>query len=187
MTEKISKRDLTIKPDDRGMVQIFTGDGKGKTTSALGTIVRAVGHDLKISVIFFMKGDYPYGERKILARLPGVTIKSFGSEDFVFPEKIKAEQKEQAEQALAAARSDILSGDFDLVVLDEILVTAAFKMISVDDVLQLIKDKPQKMDLILTGRKADARLVAAADLVTEMIKIKHPYDAGLPARRGLDF
>lgn len=187
MTERISKRDLTIKPDDHGMVQIFTGDGKGKTTAALGTIVRAVGHDLKISVIFFMKGDYPYGERKSLARLPGVTIKSFGSENFVFPEKLKAEQKEQAEQALAAARRDIMNGDFDLVVLDEILVAAAFKMISVDDVLQLIKDKPQKMDLIMTGRKADARLVAAADLVTEMIKIKHPYDAGLPARRGLDF
>ena len=187
MTERISKRDLTIKHGDRGMVQIFTGDGKGKTTAALGTIVRAVGHDLKISVIFFMKGDYPYGERKTLAGMPGVTIKSFGSEDFVFPEKIKAEQKEQAEQALAAARRDVLSGYFDLVVLDEILVAAAFKMISVDDVLQLIKDKPQKMDLIMTGRKADARLVAVADLVTEMIKIKHPYDAGLPARRGLDF
>ncbi len=187
MIERISKRDLTIKPEDRGMVQIFTGDGKGKTTAALGTIMRAVGHDLKISVIFFMKGDYHYGERKILAGLPGVTVKGFGSEDFVFPEKIKPEQKEQAEQALIAARRDILSGDFDLVVLDEILVAAAFKMISVDDVLQLIKDKPQKMDLIMTGRRADARLVAAADLVTEMIKIKHPYDSGLPARRGLDF
>jgi cob(I)alamin adenosyltransferase len=187
MTEKISKRDLTAKPGGRGLVQVFTGDGKGKTTAALGAIVRAVGHNLRVSVIFFMKGDYPYGERKTLAMMPGVTVKSFGSEDFVFPKKVKAEQKDQAAQALAAARKDILSGDFDLVVLDEINVAVAFKMISVEDVLQLIKDKPKKLDLILTGRKADARLVEAADLVTEMVKIKHPYDSGLPARQGLDY
>jgi cob(I)alamin adenosyltransferase len=187
MTKIISQRDFTPKPAGRGLVQIFTGDGKGKTTSAVGTILRAVGHDLRVSVIFFMKGDYAYGERKILAGLPGVTVKSFGGEDFVFPDKIKPEQKNQAEQALAAARTDILSGNYDLVVLDEINVTAAFKLISVEEVLQLIKDKPEKLEMILTGRKADPRLVQAADLVTEMIKIKHPYDQGLPARPGVDY
>ncbi len=187
MTEKITKRDLSQKPAPRGLVQVFTGDGKGKTTAALGTIMRAVGHDLRISVIFFMKGDYSYGERKVLTGLPGVTVKSFGSENFVFPEKVQAEQKEQAALALAAARQDILSGNFDLVVLDEINVAAAFKMISVEDVLQVIREKPLKLDLILTGRKADTRLVEAADLVTEMVKIKHPFDAGLPARKGIDF
>ncbi len=187
MIEKISKRDLTQKPPARGLVQVFTGDGKGKTTAALGTVMRAVGHDLRISVIFFMKGDYPYGERKTLAGLPGVTVRSFGGEDFVFPDKVKAEQKAQAEQALTAARADMLSGNFDLVVLDEINVASAFKMIPVEDVLQLIMDKPEKMDLILTGRKANPRLVQAADLVTEMVKIKHPYDQGLPARPGFDY
>ena len=187
MAEKISRRDLTVEPGERGLVQIFTGDGKGKTTAALGTIVRALGHHLRVSVIFFMKGEYPYGERKVLSGLPGVIVKSFGSEDFVFPERVKAEQKEQAEQALRAGRKDIMSGDFDLVVLDEILVAAAFKMISVDDVLQLIKEKPQKVDLILTGRKADPRLIEAADLATEMVKIKHPFDKGLPAKPGLDY
>jgi cob(I)alamin adenosyltransferase len=187
MAEIISRRDLNTQPACKGRVQVFTGDGKGKTTAALGTIMRAVGHDLRVSVVFFMKGDYPYGERRILAGLPGVTVKSFGGEDFVFPDKVNAEQKVQAEQALAAARADLLSGDFDLVVLDEVNVAAAFKLVSVEDVLQLIKDKPEKVDLILTGRKADARVVQAADLVTEMIKIKHPYDQGLPARPGFDF
>jgi len=187
MTEIITKRDLTVKPAARGLVQLYTGDGKGKTTAALGTIVRAVGQDLKISVIFFMKGDYPYGERKTLAGLPGVTVKSFGSEDFVFPNKVKPEQKAEAEKALAAARADVLSGNFDLVVMDEINVATAFKMISVEEVLQLIKDKPEKVDLILTGRKADPLLIQSADLVTEMIKIKHPFDQDLPARRGIDF
>ena len=95
MTEKISKRDLTAKPGGRGLVQVFTGDGKGKTTAALGAIVRALGHNLRVAVIFFMKGDYPYGERKTLAVMPGVTVKSFGSEDFVFPKKVRAEQKDQ--------------------------------------------------------------------------------------------
>jgi cob(I)alamin adenosyltransferase len=187
MAEIISRRDLDTRPACKGMVQVFTGDGKGKTTAALGTIMRAVGHDLRVSVVFFMKGDYPYGERRILAGLPGVTIRSFGGEDFVFPQKVNAEQKAQAVQALAAARADMLSGNFDLVVLDEVNVAAAFKLVPVDDVLQLLKDKPEKVDLILTGRKADSRVVQAADLVTEMIKIKHPYDQGLPARPGFDF
>jgi cob(I)alamin adenosyltransferase len=187
MADIINRRDLNTKPPVKGLVQVFTGDGKGKTTAALGTIMRAVGHDLRVSVIFFMKGDYPYGERKTLSALPGVTVKSFGGEEFVFPDKVKAEQKVHAVQALAAARADMLSGSFDLVVLDEVNVAAAFKLVPVEDVLQLIKDKPEKVDLILTGRKADARLVQAADLVTEMINIKHPYDRGFPARPGFDY
>ena len=187
MSEIIEKRDLNTKPAGKGLVQVFTGEGKGKTSAALGTVLRAAGHDLRVSVIFFMKGAYPYGERKTLAGLPGVTVKSFGEEHFVFPDKLKAAQKVQAEQALAAARSDILSGKFDLVVLDEINVASAFKLVAVEEVLQLIKDKPEKVELILTGRKADERLVQAADLVTEMIKIKHPYDQGLPARPGFDY
>ena len=187
MTENISRRDLTTESAGKGLVQIFTGEGKGKTSAAMGTIMRALGHDLRVSVIFFLKGEYAYGERKILARQAGVTIKSFGGEDFVFPERVKPEQKALAAQALAAARTDMLSGNFDLLVLDEINVACAFKLVPVEEVLQLIEEKPEKVELILTGRKADARLVQAADLVTEMIKIKHPYDAGQPARPGFDY
>jgi cob(I)alamin adenosyltransferase len=187
MTEKIKRRDLSKATFSRGIVQILTGDGKGKTSAAMGAIMRAAGHGLRISVIFFMKGDYSCGERKILREIPGVAIKSFGGEDFIFPDRVKPEQIVQAEQALIAARGDMLSGHYDLIVLDEVNVTAAFKLISVESILQLIKDKPEKVELILTGRKADPRLIQVADLVTEMIKIKHPFDQGLQARAGFDY
>jgi cob(I)alamin adenosyltransferase len=187
LAEKIVKRNLSSEPSGQGLVQIFTGDGKGKTSAALGTVIRALGHGLRVFIIFFMKGDYPYGERNILTKLPNVTIASFGQEEFVDPANIKLEQIAQAGQALSAAREAVFSGNYDLVVLDEINVAAAFKLVSVDDVIRLIKDKPRNVDLILTGRRADPKLVQMADLVTEMIKIKHPYDKGISARRGFEY
>jgi cob(I)alamin adenosyltransferase len=170
-----------------GLVQIFTGNGKGKTTAALGTVLRAAGHDLRVLVIFFMKGDYPYGERKSLSQLPNVNVASFGSMEFCNPGKIKPEEIEQARQALAAARRSVLSGDYDLVVLDEIDVAIAFNLIQVDEVVRLIQDKPPGVELILTGRYADDKLVEMADLVTEMVKIKHPFDRGIKARKGIEY
>jgi cob(I)alamin adenosyltransferase len=187
LAEKLDKRNLSSKAYGQGLVQIFTGDGKGKTSAALGNVIRALGHDLRVMIIFFMKGDYPYGERSILSKLPNVSMLSFGQEEFVDPANIKPEQIAQAGRALAAARSATLSGDYDLIVLDEINVASAFKLVSVDDVVQLIKDKPRNVDLILTGRRADPRLVQLADLVTEMVKIKHPFDKGIPARKGFEY
>jgi len=169
------------------LVQIFTGDGKGKTTAAIGAVIRALGHGLRVYVAFFMKGDYPYGERSILSQLPNVTIASFGSRGFIDPANIKPEEKEQAKRALAAAREAMLSGSYDLVVLDEVNLAAAWNLVELDDVLKLIEDKPPGIELILTGRRADSKLVKAADLVTEMLKIKHPYDEGVAAREGIEY
>jgi len=171
----------------RGLVQIFTGDGKGKTTAAIGAVIRALGHGLRVYVAFFMKGDYPYGERSILSQLPNVTIASFGSRGFIDPANIKPEEKEQAKRALAAAREAMLSGSYDLVVLDEVNLAAAWNLVELDEVLKLIEDKPPGVELILTGRRADSKLVKAADLVTEMLKIKHPYDEGVAAREGVEY
>lgn len=171
----------------RGLVQIFTGDGKGKTTAAIGTVIRALGHGLKVYIAFFMKGDYPYGERKILSALSGVTMASFGSKQFVNPENVKPAEKEQAKQALAAAREAILSGKYDVVVLDEVNLAVDFKLVGLDEVLGLIKAKPAGVELILTGRHADRELVKAADLVTECLKIKHPYDSGVEGREGIEY
>jgi len=169
------------------LVQIFTGDGKGKTTAAIGAVIRALGHGLRVYVAFFMKGDYPYGERSILSQLPNVTIASFGSRGFIDPANIKPEEKEQAKRALAAAREAMLSGSYDLVVLDEVNLAAAWNLVELDEVLKLIEDKPLGVELILTGRRADSKLVKAADLVTEMLKIKHPYDEGVAAREGVEY
>jgi cob(I)alamin adenosyltransferase len=171
----------------RGMVQIFTGDGKGKTSAAIGSVIRALGHGLKVYIVFFMKGSYPYGERNILSQLPNVTVDSFGSAGFVDPQNIKPEEKEEAERALAAARQAMLEGSYDLVVLDEVNVAVAFRLIELEAVLKLIDEKPEDVELILTGRRADTKLVQAADLVTEMLKIKHPYDGGVAAREGIEY
>jgi cob(I)alamin adenosyltransferase len=171
----------------RGLVQIFTGDGKGKTSAALGAVLRALGNGLRVYFVFFMKGDYPYGERNILSQLPNIKVASFGGRSFVDPANVKPEDKEQARQALAAAREAMLSGNYDMVVLDEVNVAVAWKLAELDEVIKLLKDKPPNVELILTGRKADAKLVQLADLVTEMLKIKHPYDEGVAARRGIEY
>jgi len=171
----------------QGLVQVFTGDGKGKTTAALGAVMRALGQGLRVYVVFFMKGDYPYGERRILAQLPDVDLASFGSLDFVDPANVRPQDREQARQALAAAREAIFSDNYDVAVLDEINVAVAFGLIPLDEVMALIRDKPPGVELILTGRKAHPELVRVADLVTECLKVKHPYDRGIGSRRGIEY
>jgi len=175
------------EPFSRGLVQIFTGEGKGKTSAALGIVLRALGHGLRVCIIVFMKGDHPYGEWVVLSKMSNVKIARFGLRTFTRPAKVKPEEIEQAEQALAAAREAMLSGDYELVVLDEVNVAVAWKLVELDEVVRLIKDKPPGVELILTGRHADARLVELADLVTECLKIKHPYDKGIMARPGIDY
>jgi cob(I)alamin adenosyltransferase len=187
LTERDSYNLSPLQAPIRGLVQILTGDGKGKTSAALGTAIRALGHGFRVYFAFFMKGDHPYGERNILSKLPNVTVASFGNEKFINPADIKPEEIEQARQALTAAREAMLSGKYDLVVLDEVNVAVAWKLVELDEVTKLIKDKPNNVELILTGRKADAKLIELADLVTEMRKIKHPYDKGIKARKGMDY
>ena len=175
------------EPFKRGLVQIFTGDGKGKTSAALGVVLRALGYGLRVCIVVFMKGDYPYSEWKALSNLPNVNIARFGFRTFTDPQNVKPEEIEQAKQALAVAREAMLSGNYDLVVLDEVNIAVAWKLIELDEVVRLIQDKPQNVELILTGRHADTKLVQLADLVTECLKIKHPYDKGIMARPGIDY
>ncbi|MFC2010666.1 cob(I)yrinic acid a,c-diamide adenosyltransferase [Chloroflexota bacterium] len=170
----------------KGLVQIFTGDGKGKTSAALGVVLRALGHGLKVCVVVFMKGDYPYSEWKALSKLPNVKIARFGFRTFTDPANVKPEEIEQAKQALAAAREAMLGGNYDLVMLDEVNIAVAWKLVELDEVVRLIRDKPHNVELILTGRQADTELIKLADLVTECLKIKHPYDKGIMARKGID-
>jgi cob(I)alamin adenosyltransferase len=175
------------KSFDQGLVEIFTGDGKGKTSAALGITLRALGHNLRVYIIFFMKGGYPYSERQILDMLPNISFSSFGQDYFVDPNNITLEAKEQASKGLDKAREVMHSGSYDVVILDEINVAVSWKLLEVNEVLKLIKNKPGKVELILTGRYADPRLIDAADLVTEMVTIKHPYERGIEARGGIDY
>jgi cob(I)alamin adenosyltransferase len=170
----------------RGLVQVFTGDGKGKTSAALGAVLRALGHGLRVYIAFFMKGGFPSGEWNILSKLPNVRMATFGSE-FINPADVKPEEREQARQALAAAREAMLSGNYDLVVLDEVNLAVAWKLVELDEVIKLIGDKLPNVELILTGRRADTGLIQLADLVTEMLDIKHPYAGGVAARKGIEY
>jgi len=114
-------------------------------------------------------------------------MENFGTRDFVDPKNIKPEEKGQARRGLAAARRAILSGSYDLVVLDEVNLAVAWNLLELGDVLKLIEEKPVGVELILTGRRADSELVKSADLVTEMLKIKHPYDKGVAGREGIEY
>ncbi|MBE0480188.1 MAG: cob(I)yrinic acid a,c-diamide adenosyltransferase [Dehalococcoidia bacterium] len=174
-------------PQNKGLVEVFTGSGRGKTSAALGIVLRAVGHGLRVFIVHFMKGDYPYGEQKSLANLPNVTVFRCGQISFVDPKNVEEVDRKEARKGLEAARDALKSGKYDLVVLDEINVAAAWKLIELDDVLKLIEEKPADVTLILTGRYADTRIVKAADLVTEMVAIKHPFDNGVDARPGFDY
>lgn len=166
---------------------MLTGDGKGKTTAALGTVLRSLGHGFKACIVVFMKGDYPYGEFQTLSQLPGVKVATFGFREFTNPAKPKPEEIEEAEKALAYARKAMLSGEYNIIVMDEVNVAVAWKLIKLDDVIKLIKDKPPDVELILTGRYADPELIKRADLVTECLKVKHPYDEGLLSREGIEY
>jgi len=185
--EQVSPQRPPSKLSTKGLVQVFTGNGKGKTTAALGTVIRALGHGLRVYIVSFMKGDYPYGEWNILSQLPGVDFARFGSRGFINSKNITPEDREQARRALAAAREAVLSGSYDLVVLDEVNLAVAWKLVELDDMIKLINDKPRNVELILTGRKADAKLIQLAELVTECRNIKHPYEKGIKARQGIEY
>ena len=169
------------------MIQVYTGNGKGKTSAALGIALRAAGQGRRVYIVFFMKGEFPYGEQKVLSDLPNVDFARYGFESFVDPTNVRPEEKEEAQKALAAAGQAMFSKRYNVVILDEVNVAAAWKLIDINEVIKLINGRPEDIDLILTGRYADPRVIELADLVTDMVKIKHPYDKGIPSRRGIDY
>ena len=171
----------------QGCIQVYTGNGKGKTTAALGLAFRAAGRELMVCMIQFMKGGGPYGEHLAAPRLaPYLTIIQTGREGWVSKENPDAEDRRLAVEALALAKNALTGGTYDLVILDEINGAVFFGLISVDDVLGLMSLKPPGVELVLTGRNADERVIEAADLVTEMREIKHYYKAGVTSRIGIE-
>lgn len=174
-------------PLERGLIQVYTGKGKGKTCAALGLAMRAAGHGLKVHIVQFMKGWPHYGELRSVERLPNITIRQFGRPGFVDRENPDPEDVRLAQEALEHGRRAMLSGDYDIVVLDEVNVALEFGLVQLSDVLSLMEEKPEKVELILTGRGAHPEVMKRADLVTEMLDIKHPYYEGVKARRGIEY
>lgn len=169
-----------------GQVQVYTGNGKGKTTAALGLALRAIGHRLRVHIIQFMKGGGPYGEHAAAERLlPEITIATTGRPGWVKKGAPAPEDVSEAQRALALARR-ALTEDYDLVILDEANGAVDFGLIAVEELLALIAAKPARMELVLTGRNAHEKVLAAADLVTEMREVKHYYSKGVEVRVGIE-
>ncbi|MCE5286363.1 MAG: cob(I)yrinic acid a,c-diamide adenosyltransferase [Pelosinus sp.] len=178
-----------MEEESRGLVIVHTGNGKGKTTAALGLGLRAFGQGLKVLVVQFIKGGWKYGELAAIEKLaPDFVIRQLG-EGFIkgSSEDKMAEHRAAAQSALQAARDAIAAGIWQMIILDEINYAVKFGLLSVEDVLGLIDSKPPLLHLVLTGRDAADEIVASADLVTEMKEIKHPYQQGIKAQKGIEF
>lgn len=168
-----------------GYLQVYTGDGKGKTTAALGLALRASGRGLPVYLGQFMKGQ-DYGELHALPRLESVTQAQYGDLGWVHKGKTTPKQREMAAEGLRQGREALLSGDYRIVILDEINMAVWFELIPLDAVLKLIEERPPGTELILTGRRADPAIIERADLVTEMLEVKHYYTQGVGAREGIE-
>jgi cob(I)alamin adenosyltransferase len=176
---------MTSSQLSQGYVQIYTGDGKGKTTAALGLALRAAGHGMSTYVGQFMKGQ-PYGELDALRDHPLITIEQYGDVRCIHREEVTPEHVAQAHRGLAQAREAMRSCQYDIVVLDEVNVTVWFGLLTVEEVLAFLDERPPHVEVILTGRRAPQELIERADLVTEMREIKHYYQQGVEARKGIE-
>ncbi len=186
----------------KGLVEIYTGNGKGKTTAAIGLAVRAAGNGLNVYIMHFMKSK-KYGERKVLKNVKNIKVKYLGKPYFIskdpsIKEKFKdvvvfekgnppSDYVELINKGLDMVENIIYSGKYDLVILDEIITAMYFDLVRIERIKKIIEKKPKNVEVVLTGRYAPEELVEMADLVTEMKEIKHPYQKGILARKGIDY
>ncbi|MDD2553114.1 MAG: cob(I)yrinic acid a,c-diamide adenosyltransferase [Desulfotomaculaceae bacterium] len=172
-----------------GLILVNTGNGKGKTTAALGMALRAWGQGMKVLVLQFIKGGWKYGELKAAEKIgPNFEIRQMGEGFIKGPgDQSLEEHRHAALEALAAAKTEISSGKYDLIILDEILYAMNYGLVSLPDALELMAKKPEGLHLVLTGRNAPPEIIEGADLVTEMREIKHHYTKGIPAQKGIEF
>ncbi|ADL07844.1 cob(I)yrinic acid a,c-diamide adenosyltransferase [Thermosediminibacter oceani] len=171
----------------KGLVLVYTGNGKGKTTAAMGLALRAIGHGEKVYMIQFMKGNPDYGEVRATSYLPNFHLVQKGRDCFVKKGDPHPEDLRLAREGAELARQVIAGGEYDLVILDEINVAVDFGLVSEEDVLSLIDLKPEKTTLVLTGRYASEKLMEKADMVSEVREIKHHFKKGIGAQPGIEY
>ena len=169
-----------------GYTHVYTGHGKGKTTASFGLALRAVGNELTVLVIQFMKGPEMTGERRAARHLPGMEVRPMGRDGLLHPGDIMERDRTLATEALESVVSEMTEGRWDMLILDELNTACALGLVPVERVLQLMDLKPDGMELVLTGRGAPEKVVEKADLVTEMREIKHYYQQGVQAREGIE-
>jgi cob(I)alamin adenosyltransferase len=169
----------------KGYIQVYTGDGKGKTTAALGLAMRAFGAGFNIFMAQFVKG-MKYSEQEAFKVLSDhLTVKQYGRGCFIKGDPVEEDIK-AAQEGLKEVKDIMLSGKYEIIILDEANIATFYNLFSVDDLLDLISEKPDDLELIITGRRADPRIIEAADLVTEMKEVKHYYQEGVVARTGIE-
>jgi len=168
-------------------VQIYTGEGKGKTTAAFGLALRAAGRGQKVIIIQLLKGGAPSGEVLIAKKKGLFEIENFGAEGFCFDCDENAEHRAEAEKAVARIEEALHSCDYDLVIADELVTAMHIGLLAEERIIALIDCKPENTEFVLTGRGATEGLIASADLVTEMREVKHYFNDGLPAREGIEY
>ncbi|MDA8442632.1 MAG: cob(I)yrinic acid a,c-diamide adenosyltransferase [Peptococcaceae bacterium] len=170
-----------------GLVMVYMGNGKGKTTAAFGQALRAMGHGKKVYLLQFMKGSKDYGEVRMAAQLPLMTLVQSGLPSFVVKGNPTPEDLRLARRGLELAQAAVSSGQFGLVILDEVNIALDYELIPVEEVLYLIEHRPPGVDLVLTGRYPPRQILAVADLVSEIREVRHHFAAGIKAREGIEF
>ena len=173
-----------------GLIIVYTGKGKGKTTAALGIALRATGYGKKTCMIQFIKGSWHYGEMDSSKRLEPefeMIVVGKGFVGIIDDKSPKEDHEQVAKEAIRISNEKIQSGNYDIVILDEINYAVNLNLISINDILNIIKSKPKGVDLVLTGNYAKDKIIEIADLVTEMKEIKHPFQQGIKAKKGIDF
>ncbi|MEE8123726.1 MAG: cob(I)yrinic acid a,c-diamide adenosyltransferase [Alphaproteobacteria bacterium] len=189
MAKKKAAREkiLATKTEERGLIIVHTGKGKGKSTAAFGLAIRALGHGMRIGVVQFVKGVWQTGERRVLARFPElVTVKAMG-EGFTWDTQDRARDIAAARRAWETAREMIADKGYNVVILDELNIVLRYGYLALADVLETLKGKPREMHVVVTGRNAAPELIELADLVTEMTLVKHPFRSGVKAQPGIEY
>jgi cob(I)alamin adenosyltransferase len=178
---------LATKTEERGLLIVHTGTGKGKSTAAFGMVLRCIGHGMRVGVVQFVKGVWGTGERVVLERFPDlVTCRAMG-EGFTWETRDRARDIAAAKAAWAMAQAMILDPSYSLVLLDELNIVLRYDYLPLAEVIETVKAKPRDLHLVVTGRNAKPELIEIADLVTEMTLIKHPFRGGVKAQKGIEF
>jgi cob(I)alamin adenosyltransferase len=189
MAKKKAARDkiLATKTEERGLLIVHTGKGKGKTTAAMGLAARCIGHGMKVGLVQFVKGVWETGERRVLEAFPELCVMKAMGEGFTWETQDRRRDIAAATRAWETARQMIADPSFKMVILDELNIVLRYGYLDVDDVLAVLIAKPRDLHIVVTGRNANEKLIEAADLVTEMTVVKHPFRSGVKAQPGIEF
>jgi cob(I)alamin adenosyltransferase len=189
MAKKKAARDkiLATKTEERGLLIVHTGKGKGKTTASMGLAMRCIGHGMKVGIVQFVKGVWHTGERDVLTKFPDLCVIRAMGEGFTWDTQDRQRDLAAAARAWETAKEMMADPSYRMLILDELNIVLRYGYLPVEEVLEALKSKPRNLHVVITGRNAKEELIEAADLVTEMTQVKHPFRSGVKAQVGVEF